>query len=814
MQLFEYEKENLKKVRAIAPECTLFLKKDDTFPLDAPCKIALFGSGARHTIKGGTGSGEVNSRFSITVERGLEQEGFEITTKEWLDRYDAILSDATDKFYKEIKRVAKEHHVFAVMEGMGKVMPEPEYDIPLTGEGETAIYVLSRISGEGNDREVKKGDILLSDTEVRDILALNEQYDKFLLVLNVGGPVDLSAVENVKNILLLSQLGVVTGKTLARIVLGKDVPSGKLTTTWAKWEDYCTVGDFGDKNDTYYKEGIYVGYRYFDTVGKKAKFPFGFGLGYTEFELKTKSVSLDKTTVTVKTEVKNIGKYKGKEVVQVYVSVPSGKLDQPSKSLVAFVKSPMLKPSEKATLIARFDLRDLAGFDKDIPGFVLEKGSYIVQVGNSSASVSPEAILELDTDVITRKVKNCLGDCGFEDFVPEKVCTTFPDDLPNLHINPLYIPTETVEYDQKYNIDPFVDILSDRELATLNTGAFKEHAGIAGVIGDACLKVAGAAGQTASVHNDPDFPILVMADGPAGVRLCKRYVMGKDGNEKAVGISVQDSLIKLMPKAALAYLKLRAKRPPEKALKYHYATAIPIGTALAQSFNVVLAKECGNIVGGEMERFGVHLWLAPALNIHRSIRCGRNFEYFSEDPLVSGLFAAAITNGVQKHPGCGTTIKHYAANNQETNRYNNNSHVSERAMREIYLKGFEICVKKSQPLSVMTSYNLLNGEHTSESRDLIENLLRSEFGFEGIVMTDWVVMGGTIDKTSIYRAPKAGLVAKAGGDLFMPGNKGDVESILEHLESGELSREQLKINCSRVYKMAKTCYENLGSGIK
>lgn len=807
MGLLAYEKENLTKVRRMAPECTLFLKRNCDFPIDEPCKVALFGNGARKTIRGGTGSGEVNSRFAINAEQGLEQEGFTITTRNWIDAFDDIHEKAEEAFYDEIKRKAKENHTFAVMESMGKIMPQPEYSLSTDYEGDIAVYVLSRISGEGSDREFKKGDILLTDTEVRDILAINKKFDKFMLVLNVGGPVDLSPVMEVENILLLSQLGVVTGKTLARIILGKDVPSGKLTTTWAKEEDYCKKGTFGDKNDTYYKEGIYVGYRYFNTVDKKAVFPFGYGLGFTDFEVNPMDISMVNTTVTVKAEVKNTGKYKGKEVVQVYVSVPDGELDQPYQSLAAFKKTPVLNSGDTAVLSISFDISDIAGYDSKKAAYVLESGAYVVRVGNSSESTKVAGVIDIEESAVIRKVKNCLGEFGFEDWVPEnKKAVEIPVGSKHITFDGRIIKTEETDYEREYEKDSYISSLSNKELAKLCVGAYKEH-GIANTIGDASMKVAGAAGQTSTPKKNGNFPYLVMADGPAGIRICKQYYIDKDGNEHPVGVMMMDSLLRLMPKIGVAFLKLRAKRPPKSAIKFHYATAVPIGVALAQSFNVMLAKECGNIVGGEMERFGIHLWLAPALNIHRDIRCGRNFEYFSEDPLVSGLFAAAITEGVQAHPGCGTTIKHYAANNQETNRYNSNSHVSERAMREIYLKGFEICVKKSQPLTLMTSYNLLNGEHTSESRALIEDILRSEFGFKGVVMTDWVVMGGTIDKSSMYRAPKAGLVVKAGGDLFMPGCEEDVESILEHLKSGEITREQLIINGTRIYRLAKECNE-------
>ena len=245
------------------------------------------------------------------------------------------------------------------------------------------------------------------------------------------------------------------------------------------------------------------------------------------------------------------------------------------------------------------------------------------------------------------------------------------------------------------------------------------------------------------------------------------------------------------------------KKPPRGVkIEEQYCTAIPIGTAVAQSWDVDFARLCGDIVGDEMERFGVHLWLAPALNIHRSIRCGRNFEYFSEDPLIGGKMAAALTKGVQAHPGRGTTVKHYAANNQEFNRYGSSSNVSERALREIYLKGFGIAVRESQPKALMTSYNLINGDHTAQRRDLIEDILRCEFGFEGIVMTDWV-LGFMNSKLNKYPATQPRKVAAAGGDLFMPGSRGDYKDILAGLSAGELSREQLLVNVSRLYRLTR-----------
>ena len=245
------------------------------------------------------------------------------------------------------------------------------------------------------------------------------------------------------------------------------------------------------------------------------------------------------------------------------------------------------------------------------------------------------------------------------------------------------------------------------------------------------------------------------------------------------------------------------KLPKGAVEKHRYATAIPIGTAIAQSLSIPFPETCGDIVGDELERFGVHLWLAPALNIHRNLLCGRNFEYYSEDPLVSGLTAAAVTRGVQKHPGRGVTVKHFAANNQEYNRVNTNSLISQRALREIYLRGFGLCIRESQPAAVMTSYNLINGVHTSESRELTQDVLRCEFGFQGIVMTDWVVEGPGMYNSRRFPRPDPGNVAMAGGDLFMPGSKADYDRLLKKLRAGKLTRQQLERNATRMLRFCK-----------
>ena len=809
MELFDYEREHAAYLRSHLAECTVLLKTDGSFPLEAPGKIAAYGCGVRGTVKGGTGSGEVNSRYFVNVEQGLEEAGFTVTTKKWLDAYETVRAEARKQFHQNLKAQAKATGQSAIMLAMGAVMPEPDHDLPLDGQGDTAIYVLSRISGEGNDRVVE-GDVKLCASEKRDILALNEQYEKFMLVINTGGPVDLSEVAGVRNILVMSQLGCESGHGLADILLGKQNPSGKLTTTWSAWEDYCTVGDFGNKADTHYTEGIYVGYRYFDSVGKKALYPFGYGLSYTNFETKASAVRADGEQVTVEATVTNTGNYAGMEVVQVYLSAPAGKLDKPYQDLAGFAKTSELAPGASETVTVTFKLRDLASYDESRSAYILERGNYILRVGNSSADTAVAALIALDEEVITLQARKACGTPDFTDWKPEsRPAGQIPADVPVIWVKAEEIRTQQVVYDQPEPVEDMVKTLTDEQLAYLNAGAAAGKGGMLSIIGNASTLVSGAAGESSGIAKEQGLPVMVMADGPAGLRLHRKFYRDAKGCHPVDQSGLPESMVEMMPGILRLGLKLLGgSGKPKKGVtvEYQYCTAIPIGTALAQSWNVALAESCGDIVGREMERFGVHFWLAPALNIHRSILCGRNFEYFSEDPLISGKMAAAITLGVQKHPGCGTTVKHYCANNQETNRYTNNSQVSERAMREIYLRGFEICVRESQPHAVMTSYNLLNGEHTSERRDLCQDILRSEWGYEGIVMTDWIVAMMPGDKESPYRKPKASLIAAAGSELVMPGDKNDIKDILEGLQNGSLSRRQLEVNASRLYRMAnKLC---------
>lgn len=804
MELNGYEREHIDELRLLAPECTVLLKKNADFPLPAAGKIALYGSGARLTVKGGTGSGDVNSRFYVTVEQGLTEAGFCVTSKKWLDAYDVIRAQAKKAFIAEVTRIAKEKKTMPILESMGRVMTEPSYQLPLDAEGDTAIYVLSRNSGEGNDRKAEAGDVKLTDTEIRDILECSRKYRRFMLVLNVGGVVDLSPVDEVPNILILSQLGVVTGTVLADILLGKATPSGKLTTTWTAWEDYASIGNFGNSSDTYYNEGIYVGYRYFDSVRQNVMYPFGFGLSFADFELGTASVTLDGTKVTVSVPVTNIGAHPGKEVVQVYVSVPWGKLDQPYQTLAGFAKTHTLNPGETEVVSACFTMESIASYDADTARYILEQGSYILRVGNSSRNTAACAVISVNETITVRQLTNIGGKSDFIDWKPDARKAEKNPDLPVLELSADAVAA--LRWPEPHTASKAAQkkaaALPDRDLIRMCLGYYKEGAkGFASVVGNAAPHVAGGAGESTSCVEG--VPYLVMADGPAGLRLAQHYTEDKKGIH-TLGMALPAGMEDFLGTIPKLLMKLGSRPPKGMKVYDQYCTAIPIGTALAQSWNMALCEICGDIVGAEMELFHVDLWLAPAFNIHRSILCGRNFEYCSEDPLISGLVGAAITRGVQKHPCKGTTVKHFCCNNQETDRYVSNSHVSERALREIYVRGFEICIREGNPAALMTSYNLLNGTHTSERSDLMKTLLREEWGYNGLIMTDWVI--GAMGFQGKYRMAKSAPTIAAGNDLFMPGSEEDYNLAMSALKGEnqgfQLTREEAEYCAAHVIDTA------------
>ncbi|MBR4458245.1 MAG: glycoside hydrolase family 3 C-terminal domain-containing protein [Clostridia bacterium] len=799
-----FEKEHLATLRSLAPECMVLLKKNGDFPLSAPCKVALYGAGARETVKGGTGSGDVNVRHSVSVEEGLENAGFTVTTKSWMEGYKAAREAVIQGFYEDIAKEAKDLGKSVFLVGMGRTPAEPRYDLPIDGEGDVCIYVLSRNSGEGADRPGGEGDDLLTEDEKRDILRCAEQYEKFLLVLNVGGPVDISPVlGKVENVLLLSQLGSVTGDAFADVLLGKANPSGKLAATWAKAEDLPTVRNFAQRDDICYREGLFVGYRYFDAAGVEPLFPFGHGLSYTEFETECVGFTVENGIVAVEARIRNTGRFPGKETAQLYCCAPEGRLVKPLRELGAYAKTSLLQPGESETLLLKLPLENMASWDDESDCWLLERGEYLFSLG-----CTPVGIVYLDGNAASAPLSHSGGTADFEDWQPQ-ITRRIPRGLPCIPVSAAALGT-LGHYDReragRKPLGP-ADLsgFSDRELVLVCAGKHSDAEGMAAIIGNSASRVAGGAGETASVVTENGFGAIVMADGPAGLRLATKYIETEDGQE-GLDSDAFNSILNILPPEIQQLIRMKLRQNEEKAkdrtVLYHYASAIPIGTALAQAWNPAVAEACGDLVGEEMELFGVNVWLAPALNIQRSPLCGRNFEYYSEDPLISGRSAAAMTRGVQKHDKCAVTIKHFACNNQETNRFGSNSVVSQRALREIFLKGFEICVKEAAPRALMTSYNLLNGTHTANRRDLITTVLRNEWGFEGIVMTDW---GTTNDKFNlgVYGASNPALCIKAGNDLMMAGSKEDVEGILTGLKDGIITRAELEACAGRILALSK-----------
>ena len=519
IELTEIEKQHASIIRSGLHECSLFLRKNSAFPLQNPCKLALFGNGARHTFKGGTGSGDVNSRYIVSAEEGFENAGFTITTKSYLDAYDLVIKQSDKQFVKDVKTSAKRKHVSVYMEAFGFTKLQPDYDIPLVYDSDAAIYVLSRLCGEGNDRQVAKGDFYLTDTEVREILELNDKYEKFMLVLNVGGVVDLSPVKNVSNILLLSQLGSEIGNCLADIVLGKVNPSGKLSDSWADYKSYNPDAIFDEVNDTKYNEGLYFGYRYFDSYNKEPLFPFGFGLSYSEFEILHPKLEVHSKNVSVSFDVKNISKVSGKEVVQLYVREPQGRLGKPYQKLLGFIKTPLLKEGESCSLSINMNVEDIVSFDIENSCYLLEKGQYVFKLGNSSRNTKTIGAIELKEDIVTKKVKILYPNnvkstsIKLEDEKVDKPITLLSNVVP-----------EVTEY--KDFISPLCKNYSDEEIVNLLIGG-KRDDGLLSFIGNAAMKVVGAAGE--SYHNVKDIPGFVFSDGPAGLRISQR--VGVKGNK-------------------------------------------------------------------------------------------------------------------------------------------------------------------------------------------------------------------------------------------------------------------------------------------
>ena len=806
-----WETEHRALARKAAEEGIVLLKNEDhVLPLKKGSAVALYGAGAGKTIKGGTGSGDVNERENITIFQGMKNAGFQITTEEWIRSYDRIYAEARQAWKNDIlsRTGCTGEDVmdfFTVYSTTPFIMPTGE-SVKKPAEGEntdTAVYVISRIAGEGSDRKDGAGDYYLKKDEHQMLSDICRFYKDVIVVINAGAQVDLSFMDefsNIKALLVIVQPGMEGGNAFADVVSGKVTPSGKLVDTWAyKYEDYPNSATFshnnGNVNTEMYEEGIYVGYRYFDTFQIPVRYGFGFGLSYTDFEIKDNSLTKTaegglRTAVTVT----NTGEISGKEVVQVYVSLPGGKLEKEARRLVAYRKTSELKPGEKEDLVLEISAERLTSYDETRAVWIMEPGFYGVWVGNSlesaeligGAALEEEVILTQTANFfpLKQELKEKSQEAGKTSEREEKIRKTVSDKkLPVVELYADSYDTEFVEFRRNSQIYEkeamdFVETLSEEELIDLAAGDPGKAQG--GNLGAAGISVPGSAGETHRCAIDKGLASIVLADGPAGLRLMKYYHVD---NGQIVSMPFEFSL-----EGGLFYDDSK-ELPGERY--YQYCTAIPVGTLLAQTWDQKLIQEVGAMISTEMDYFGVTLWLAPGMNIHRNPLCGRNFEYYSEDPYVAGTIAAAMTNGVQSNYGCGTTIKHFACNNQEDNRMGSDSVVSERTLREIYLKGFEIAVKESQPLSIMTSYNLINGVHAANNYDLCTEIARNEWGFRGMIMTDWTT-------TEVDDSCTAAGCMRAGNDLVMPGCEGDHENLKRELAEGTLKLNDLKACIARL----------------
>ncbi len=779
--------------RKAAAEGIVLLKNKGILPLKKSTTIALFGAGADKTVKGGIGSGDVNNRENISIYRGLKEVGVTITSEKWLSDYFGSYQNARNQWKELVLEAAKTvDNPFDAYAENPFVMPEGREITQNDIEGaEVSLYVISRISGEGKDRRRIQGDYYLSEKEKEDLLYLDKQNIPTILLLNAGGPIELTEIlditKNIQGVLQISQLGQEGGFAVADVLFGDVVPSGKLTATWAKqYEDYPYANEYSYLNGNLeveeYKEGIYVGYRYFDSFGVKPLFPFGYGLSYTTFSMEFLKLEVKGTKVEIEVEVKNTGNsYAGKEVVQIYASLPKCGMEKESHRLIGFAKTTLLQPEEKQTITITVEQKQFASFSEEKHGWLIENGTYGICIGNSSDSLKHVANLIVSKSVLLEQTKEVsfaktvdFKDLSIHDsVVQERARIEEAEALVEVPFEPK--EEEKREYIKRYEQDKTIEELIPLLYGNITKGT--------STLGSAGIRVPGSAGETTEeLEEKYGVSSLIMADGPAGLRLRQSYEVDRK-TDSVYGIGVFGSL----ENGFLEPMEYHN----DADIYYQYCTAFPVGTALAQTWNLELMQQFGEAIGEEMQEFQVNLWLAPGMNIHRNPLCGRNFEYYSEDPLLSGAIASAVTVGVQKKKGCGVTIKHFACNNQEDNRMGVDAHISERALREIYLRGFEIVVKQSQPVAIMSSYNLINGTHAANSKPLCTTIAREEWGFDGVIMSDW--------NTTV---PEDGSIpwkcVAAGNDIIMPGNPQDDENIRKAYKNGMLREEDIRGCAGRI----------------
>ena len=751
--------------KMVSEGIVMLKNENNALPLDTDKEVAVFGRIQFHYYKSGTGSGGmVNVTKVVNILDGLIDNGVKVNEK---------LLGTYRKWDKE--------NPFDLGEGWGgepwsqKEMPLDEGLVKETAKScETAIVIMGRTAGEEQDNRLEAGSYLLSDDEIAMLKVVRENFKKVVLLLNVGNIIDMTDINRIAPdaVLYVWQGGMTGGKGTADVLTGKVSPSGKLPDTIAyKVSDYPSDANFGrEENRDIYAEDIYVGYRYFETFAKeKVLYPFGFGLSYTAFEIKTEKAEITEGAVKLSVSVKNIGAYKGKEVIEVYCEAPQGRLGKAARVLCGFEKTRELVPQEEQEVEIAVDISKLASYDDSgVTGnkscYVLEAGEYKFYVGSDVRSAEYACSFEQGEDLVTERLTQALAPVvSFERIKPvceggafsigrEAVPVSEVDEsarrLEKLPKEIAYTGDKGIKLwdvkNGKNTMDEFIAQLSDYDLSCIIRG---EGMGSPRVTAG----TASAFGGVSENLNGFGIPAGCCSDGPSGMRL--------DCGTKAF--------------------------------------SLPNGTMIASSFNKELTSELFAFMGLEMAANKVDCLLGPGMNIHRHPLNGRNFEYFSEDPFLTGKMASAELKGMAG-AGVTGTIKHFCANNRETNRHFIDSVVSERALREIYLKGFEVAVKEGGASSVMTTYGRVNGLWTAGNFDLNTVILREEWGFKGFTMTDWWaninVRGKEPDKTDLAA------MARAQNDVYMvcpDGEKND-DNTLAALENGGIERCELQRNAANI----------------
>ncbi|MBR3151698.1 MAG: glycoside hydrolase family 3 C-terminal domain-containing protein [Erysipelotrichaceae bacterium] len=799
------ERKNRELARKAAAESFVLLENDGTLPLKDK-KIALYGSGARMTVKGGTGSGAVRERYSVSIEQGLKNAGYEITTSSWLDRFDRFYADTYETYRQEQEERVKGIRNFYQILGMVTPFRHPS-GIPVTEEDvcasgcETAIYVLSRQAGEGNDRIDEEGDYRLDEVEKENLAFVSKNYRDLVVVINCGGVIDVSFLDelHVSALVYFVQGGEEGGNALADVLSGKTNFSGKLATSWAyRFEDlpsnttYSYLGE--DKYNQEYNEGVYVGYRFFDTFDVKPRYRFGYGLSYTEFKSDLHSLRAGKNEVSLTISLTNTGHTSGKESVLVYAEMPYGDKGCEKRRLVAFAKSKELQPEESEELSLNIPLRELSVYDETSASWIVKQGKYVLTVGDSAA-----AVLTLNEDAVLEKCRNlCVPQKEIEEICPPEREPVPADCLPVLELENCLTDTVCHVYEESGASDPLTEKMNTEQLIRLIVGGGTSNPHLQ-------VEAMGASGcTTPDLYEETGIPNIILSDGPAGLNLTSQIVELPGEVTKAARVeeNLQTYRRYFFGFAGMA-LKSQMADPSEGIPHYQYATAWPCSQLLAQSFDTALLEEIGDAVGEEMETFGVTVWLAPGMNIHRNPLCGRTFEYYSEDPLVSGKMAAAIVRGVEKHPGKGMSVKHFAANNCELERNMSSSNMSERTLRELYLRGFEIAVRESSPMTVMAAYNKINGTYCTNNYDLLVGILRDEWGYTGTVISDWDSMKATREDCCVALSGDVQKAPAAQCDLIMPGRPDQIEALQKGIEEGKVRIGDVRRSAARVLKMIR-----------